>query len=200
LLQKLVNDATQALPETRVAPRYRRHAYVAAGWARLGGDFRPYLAHVSNFLDREGNPLSTLRERFEGFASFLRDEERFRLLIAGQHLRHDERVELERNIRRGVKRGLQPHEISRLLVVQARQTAATNRSVGRGLLVTAIPRKAVTAEQESPLPGQIILASPPGGLTSTFLYLSPSDDEGVQYGPIYVCEGRQMKNFEARAL
>jgi hypothetical protein len=191
-VQKIVNDATNAFRSPSL--RGRRHAFVGAGWADFGGGvFQPYLACVSNFFERGQGWLPNARDHFTGWVHSLGQDQWF-FFVAGQSIAEDERRRLERAIRHGVERSVATHELTRLLVVQAREVAQRNSSVGRGLLVTAIPRASV----ENDTGERFIAAGPPEENLGTFLYYPPGADDGTQYGPIYVCGGTTMMNFEAR--
>lgn len=80
-----------------------------------------------------------------------------------------------------------------VMVEIVRTVAASNEFVGRDLLINALPRWAIH-------PGQaetVLIAGGPVDEEPTFLHLPHDQDNTVTWGPRYVCEGRQMANFQA---
>jgi hypothetical protein len=71
LLSGIADHATAFLRrprQRRIDPRRRRHAFVAAGWARFEDepDPAPYLALISNY-HREGSELAMAQPRFDAY-------------------------------------------------------------------------------------------------------------------------------------
>jgi hypothetical protein len=182
----------------RDVPRDRRqHAFVGAGWACFDGatDFEPYIATMANYRGKPGNPTPA-EDEFEVGIQRLPEDKKIWVNWMGQDLGEREVAALDGL--NGMLRDPTTFGLSAagLLADQVRSVAARNRTVGRGLLISALPRSAI-------VPGQaenILLAGPPEEGQLTFLYVPPDEDEGVQYGPTYVCGQSTMANFEARSL
>ena len=71
LLSGVADHATAFLRrprQRRIDSRRRRHAFVAAGWARFEGEPEPapYLALISNY-HREGSELATAAQQFDAY-------------------------------------------------------------------------------------------------------------------------------------
>jgi hypothetical protein len=75
-----------------------------------------------------------------------------------------------------------------------RSVAADNDFVGRGLLITVMPRASLGATAG----GGFLIAGGTLRDQQTFRYVPPDVDETVVYGPTYTCGGAQMTDFEAR--
>lgn len=74
-----------------------------------------------------------------------------------------------------------------------RAVADRNALVGRGLLISALPKWAIH-------PGStetFLLSSGPTWDELTFLHVPSDSEDPMMRGPLYVCEGRQMSNFQA---
>jgi hypothetical protein len=199
LLAALAKAAARELSSApwRDVPRDRRqHAIVAAGWACFdGGDFEPYIATLSNYGGKPGNPTPA-QDHFEAGVQRLPADKDLWVNWMGQDLGESEIAALDEL--RGMLRDPSTFGLSAagLLADLVRSIADRNHYVGRGLLITALPRSAIARKQSE----TILLAGPPEEGQLTFLYVPPGADEGVQYGPTYVCGETTMANFEARAL
>jgi hypothetical protein len=195
----IADRATAAMKRPRIArgvpASQRRHAFVGVGWARFKGEDRmaPYIAQVHNFPESP-DPRAPVEDEFR--AAILRlpagDKQIFVNWI-GQELDDPAKALLD-ELKRGDPRSREygAHAAGVMFEI-VRTVAATNELVGRGLLINSLPRWAIH-------PGQadtVLLASGPIDQELTFLHLSHDDDKAVFRGPRYVCEGRQMANFQA---
>ena len=184
---------------TALEAERRRHAFVGIGWARFrdGDPLEPYRVLVSNFHEAAEDDDNELRE----------------LTGATRDFRHGARV-LERgaggfveifptdsyagDVQRFVAQlahatdpPADPDLVTSLLVDEVRATADRNPDVGRGVMVTILPRAAV--ERDS----GFLLAGPPEPDQATFLYVPPGRASGVIHGPTTTCGGSVMSGFTA---
>jgi hypothetical protein len=194
----IADCATAAFRRPRIAraipPHLRRHAFVGTGWARFDGetDMAPYIVQIHNF-PTSGDPAAPAEEKFG--TSILRLPEGERQIFinwTGQELEDPERPLLEQ-LRRGDPRSPRYGEhAAGVLVDIIRAVARRNRHVGRALLINALPRWAIRPGDRETL----LLGSGPMAQQLTFLHLPYDKSDPVMRGPRYVCEGRQMANFE----
>jgi hypothetical protein len=198
-LQRMVDATTHGLAETPTRREWKRHAFAGVGWGQSepGRELQPYICCVSNYLSDEGKWLRAPRDECVGVIEVMGTSQRYLFLAIGQSLSEEERGQLMRNIDRALSHSVGPVELARLLVEQARGVAPRNRSVGRALLLTSLPRSSMTGSEHQ---GNFFLASEPAEGEKTFLYIPADKDEGMQYGPTYVGATGTMTNFFAQAF
>lgn len=195
----IADRASTAIKRPRIArgipAQQRRHAFVGVGWARFTGEdgMSPYITQIHNFPG-PSDPRAPVADEFG--VAILRlpagDKQIFVTWI-GQELDDPARALLE-ELGRGdpCARGYGAYAAG-VMVGIVRTVAASNEFVGHGLLINSLPRWAIH-------PGQaetVLLASGPIDQELTFLHLPHDQDDAVIRGPRYVCEGRQMANFQA---
>lgn len=194
----IADRASTAMKRPRIArgipAQHRRHAFVGVGWARFKGEdgMSPYIAQIHNFPGSD--PEAPVADAFG--VAILRlpagDKQIFITWI-GQELDDSAKALLD-ELRRGDPRAREYGAYAAGVMVEiVRTVAARNEFVGRGLLVNSLPRWAIH-------PGQaetVLLASGPIDQELTFLHLPHDQNDAVIRGPRYVCEGRQMANFQA---
>jgi hypothetical protein len=195
----IADRATAAVRRPRIArgipPHLRRHAFVGAGWSRFDGEggMVPYIVHVHNF------PSSTdceapAADKF-GVAILRLPEGEKQIFVnwMGQELDESEKALLQ-ELKRGDPRSREYGDHAAGVMVEiVRAVAERNELVGRGLLINSLPRWAIH-------PGDaptVLLASGPFAEQLTFLHLPHDENDPVIRGPRYVCEGRQLANFQA---
>jgi hypothetical protein len=195
----IAERATLALRRPRIArglpPHLRRHAFVGAGWARFdgAGGMVPYIAQIHNFTSST-DPEAPARDEFGVAILRLPDGEKpIFVNWMGQELGEPERALLEK-LKRGDPASREYGEHAAGVMVEVvRSLAETNELVGRGLLINSLPRWAIHPGDTA----TFLLASGPVADQLTFLHLPHDRDDPVIRGPRYVCEGRQMANFQA---
>jgi hypothetical protein len=173
---------------SRLPEQVRRHAFVGVGWARFNGvgDLEPYWIQIHN-MDEAG-----VMEKFDGGWERLEPDKQIKVNWMGQELEDAEIADLD-------QLNINPHDehfadyAVDVLAGIARRVAKRNDLVGRGLLITVLPRESIHPGEV----GGIVLSGPPTAGTQTFLYLPPNDNQVVVHGPTYTCEGMQMSNFKA---
>lgn len=198
ILQRLTEKASKYFTGPRIGriePALRRHAFVAAGWARFAGDsgFSPYLALISNF-HRAGNELEEATDTFELAIRRLERGEGGHVMPIGARLSQPERDALTQRL---AQHDSNAEALTAILIEEIRRVARENETVGRGMLINSLPRASITAGQF----GGVTLLSGPMEDTQTFLYLPPEDEQPTHhYGPTVVCGGTLMSNFTVTPL
>lgn len=178
---------------SRIDKDLRRHAFVAVGWGRENGegDFVPHMVRIGNFS--AGSPVG---DKFEIAVERLQDPREVKIWWDGQSLLAEEQEDL------GALRSLNPATVdfarsaSYVLGELIRKVASRNDAVGRGLLITVLPRASIGKEE----PSGMLLAAPAREDVQTFLYISADSREGIVYGPTVVSGGMVLSDFMAGSL
>jgi hypothetical protein len=192
---KRAEIAIGRLAESQDVPRaLLRHIFSGVGWAQFDGrgGLVPYVVDIHNEDPQAGGGIG---ENFSRFIHRLPEGEHPLLVRwVGQEIGPEEE-------RLGDLRQIDPASkefgpfAAEVLAKIVRAVAATNELVGRGLLISALPKWAI-----HPGSGEtILLAGGPMWEQLTFLYVPSDDEDPVVRGPLFVCEGRQMSGFEAWA-
>jgi hypothetical protein len=199
--QSAILDAvTEAATERLNSPRLRRlpsavraHEFVACGWACLplqNRGFTPYLAVITNMRGPEGGLRSVPADRFEQRWESLQPDQDFSVVTSGQQLSAPDGHALVRDV---AGAGPDLRELGAVLIHHIRKAAATNRTVGRGVLLNSLPRKAIRPGDEG-----FVLAAGPLDETATFFSVPADGNDPCQYGPIAVAaSGMVLSNFTA---
>lgn len=198
LVAAIIERAGAAMRRPRIArgipADLKRHAFVGIGWARFDGvgEMVPYIVRIQNHLD--GDETNSLEPDDFRYAVDRLPEVDKPIMVTwvGQEL-GPEKAMLE-DLKKGdpASQAYGPYA-AEVLGRIVRAVAERNELVGRGLLISALPRWAIR-------PGSTettLLASGPAWDELTFLHVPSDDDDPVMRGPLYVCEGRQMSNFQA---
>ncbi|HWM62754.1 MAG TPA: hypothetical protein VNP96_02045 [Solirubrobacterales bacterium] len=199
VIAAVMNRAAAAMKRPRIArgipAHLRRHAFVGIGWARFDGQggMVPYIVQVHNFPAEAGEDAAAKEEFGYAIQHLPEGEKSIFVSWVGQELHAAEKAMLE-DLNRGDPRSKEygPYA-AEVLVGIVRAVAARNEFVGRGLLINALPKWAIHPGSTETL----LLAGGPMWENLSFLHLPSDDDDPVVRGPRYVCEGRQMSNFQA---
>jgi hypothetical protein len=186
VLEALARATTGRLHHGRMRsiPRAQRgHEFVACGWARFTTTsepttFRPYLALVTNLWDAQGNLLRAPADDAVLLWRVLEREEPGYVLVSGQQFAPNVLQTLIADIGAAVN----AEHMADVLISHIRRFADRNTAVGRGVLLSSLPRAAIQPAEQ----GMIVLASGPMADLPTFLSVSPDASDPVQYGPIVV--------------
>ncbi len=154
-------------------------------------ELMPHMVRIGNFAAREpaDDEFGIEFERLE-------DPAALRLRWDGQELLPEEKAELN------ALTCLDPttvdfaHGASYVLGELIRKVASRNDAVGRGLLITVLPRGSIG---DGDLSG-MLLAAPAEEHVQTFLYLPADGREGIVYGPTVVSGGMVLSDFMAGSL
>jgi hypothetical protein len=131
-------------------------------------------------------------ERFDGGWERLAPDKQLKVNWLGQELNDAELADLDQlNVNLYDER-FPGHAVDVLSGI-ARRVAQRNDLVGRGLLITVLPRRSIHPGEV----GGFLVSGPPAADAQTFFYLPANDDEVLVYGPTYTCQGMQMANFKA---
>jgi hypothetical protein len=197
LVAAIIERAGAAMRRPRIArgipAHLKRHAFVGVGWARFDGTggMVPYIARIQNHLDGdESNPLEP--DDFRYAVDRLPEVDKpIMVTWVGQEL-GPEKAMLE-DLKKGdpTSKAYGPYA-AEVLAGIVRAVADRNELVGRGLLISALPRWAIHPGSTETL----LLSSGPAWDELTFLHVPSVSDDPVMRGPLYVCEGRQMSNFQ----
>lgn len=170
-------------------PQYRGgHTITAAGF-KLNGDgtTTPYYAVVTNqFADGEwlAKPTNDFRWLYE-----LAPDKTVGVFAAPGWL-SAERLQV---LRAEVAATESLDTAVGLVVTAIREVAAAHDEVGADLLLSVLPRSSVGR------PEVLLLTGGPPGETPTFHYL-PADEDPVQYGPTFVCNGSVLSGLTVKPL
>jgi hypothetical protein len=158
----------------------RAFAVDGVGWGldRLTGTTAPRLLRFSNCINEDGVWTGTLQDGIRTWDGSLKPHVALHMRAAGQPVPLAIGRHWERQIRRRVAGRAPVADIGRCLVELVRDVAdAGNQAVGRGVLLSAIPRRAIEA------PTGITLASMPITEMATFKYFPEGSLEGIDKGP-----------------
>jgi hypothetical protein len=200
VMAAIADRATAAIQRPRIArgipPDQRRHAFVGVGWARFdgAGGMAPYIGQIHNFPDSTAAD-AVAKDTF-GVAVVRLPEHAKPIQVSwlGQGLEERERTMLEGLRTRDPSSRPYGEYAATVMVDIVRSVADRSELVGHGLLINSLPKWAI-----HPGDGRaFLIAGPPEPDQLTFLYVPPDEKDPVLRAPRYVCEGREMANFEAR--
>lgn len=195
----IADRAGAAIRRPRIAraipPHLRRHAFVGTGWARFDGkgDMAPYIAQIHNFPKSKDRHAPAADKFAVAILRLPEGEKQISVNWMGQELEEPETAMLEQLKRADPRSREYGEHAAQVMVRVVRSVASRNELVGRGLLISSLPRWAIHPREAE----TFVVASGPMAGELTFLHLPANADEPVIRGPRYVCEGRQMANFEA---
>jgi hypothetical protein len=203
-LRTVEQRATNAFKPIPDVAGSKRHAFVATGWGFDTDSIsaRPFIAKISNALDHSGSWRDSPQQAFETRVEWLRAKKLFRFGYAGQPLRDGTKRQLIEDL--GRPKNQTPGRVATLLARAIRATAKTNLFVGRGLLVTVLPRPSENSIQNVALhmPGPGAVVDDAGDIsfpevTRPISFHVPADDSEVSaYGPPMVTRGAVVAHSE----
>lgn len=198
VLDRLADRCTAEFAKPRNAkldPADRVHTFVAAGWARFEGasEFEPYVGYVSNAMDDAGDYLDTATDTFKLRTKRLGPDD-------GGYLAQTPRVISAGDMSALIQRAVAVGEMAggaaliHSLAERVQEAAGTDSLVGRGLMISVLPRQAIEAGNG------MIVAAPPSDETATFTYVSSDGATIETYGPIVVSGGMIVTGFVASPI
>lgn len=184
-LEVVRDAATSTIRSSRIERRYKRLAIVGVGWVSLDGsdNLSPLYVSISNFQNDDGEWTDSIQENFTIFCTSLATNESQAMFVAGQRVDREIQTELDWIIRRCIRGGVGPGEISRWLAYGVRSVATNNPFVGSNLMITSIPRVAVKASVCSVMSGW------PTKESIYFANLPSNTDSPIRYAPPIVAFG-----------
>lgn len=191
-VQLIVDESTRAFAGMPGSAAAKRQAFVGIGWARFpdrGDDLLPFGVTITNALTQDGW-LSEAQPEFVGDVRILVGDAPFLWTDVGG-LPPDRKAKLNRAIRKQVDRGLSAATLAELFIRETRAMADINPRIGRGLMVSSIP-KSVTETHDL-----TALSSLPTDAELTFAHLRHDDSVETREGPHVVRPGgRIFSNFQ----
>ncbi|MEX2122973.1 MAG: hypothetical protein WD795_03700 [Woeseia sp.] len=197
-LALLGKEIANALTAERVKPSCKMLAIVGAGWGvpwDVGepppAGLRPYIWHLSNFHDKEGNSTCQIRSTVDFQVARGRPLKKTEMgvLTHGQEMNPMLWSKLCRLLRKARIRALGPNAPARLIVDAVQRME--NPRVGKSLLICSLP--VPTAQRD-----QFVLNERPNLARPSFWYSQPDGEWRVQRGPIFVDGGNIEEIIEAR--
>ncbi len=188
----IVDEATRAFTELQAPRAAKRQAFVGVGWARfehLSDELLPFAIVITNAL-AEGRWLPEAEPEFVGDVRVLKKGDGYVWTdVAGLPVR--QKANLDRMVRRLADRQLSAAAMADLFIRETRAMADIDSRIGRGLMVSSIPR-AVTETHDL-----LALSSLPTDSELTFAHLRHDDSVDVREGPHVVRPGgRVFSNFQ----
>jgi hypothetical protein len=193
-VQLVVDEATRAFADMRVPRASKRQAFVGVGWARFDeaiDRLSPFGVVISNAYSDAGW-LSEARPEFVGDVRFLPSPGGSVWTdLGGLPVRR--KADLHRMVRRVVDRRLTAAGIADLFIRETRAMADLDQRIGRGLMISSIPRAATETQD------LLALSSLPTESELTFAHMRHDDSIDVLEGPHVVRPGwRVFSNFSHR--
>ena len=199
VMAAIADRATAAMKRPRIArgipAHQRRHAFVGVGWARFKEEdaMTPYIAQIHNFPQSSNHQTAAADEFGVTILRLPPGDKQIFVNWIGQELDDPARRLLDELKRGDPQSRAYGSYAAGVMVDIIRTVAANNEFVGRGLLINSLPRWAIHPGETT----TFLLASGPTNEQLTFLHLPHDQRDAVIRGPRYVCEGRQIANFNA---
>jgi len=191
-VQLIVDEATRAFAKLRAPRATKRQAFVGAGWARfehLSDELMPFAVVITNALAENGW-LPEAEPEFVGDVRVLHKGGGYIWTDVGG-LPAKRKANLGRMIRRLADRQLTAAAMADLFIRETRAMADIDSRIGRGLMVSSIP-KAVTQTHDL-----LALSSLPTDSELTFAHLRHDDSVVIREGPHVVRPGgRVFSDFQ----
>lgn len=198
-------------------PAVRRTSFVGAGFLGLrnpgrfgrlssADELHPMLLVVSNAQDLREAWRPTADREYQVHVGFLAEDADFQLHTAGQALTPPERVDLQRGLRRALRRVTGPEAFARLLARSIRTVSRRTAAVGPNVMCTLVRRDDVHSPSDQ-FGGGLVPIVPE--LMREEEYFRRADNEGgamwiyspgepaslVHYGPNLAVAGTLMKGL-----
>ncbi len=182
----VAHDATAQFRRIPLDRSLKRHAFIAAGWARfaLDGPMRPFLCAISNALGDRWHWLNKARDEFTVKMVPLPNNMPFAFYSAGANFGRKNDLTVRRRLRSCVDKKVGPEAYIRVLAESIRGFSTPQNGVGKSLLAVCLPLTATARGGGMIMPLDKRL--PPD--EAACLYIPEGEDEGVLYGPNLVYE------------
>lgn len=183
--------------------KIKKFAIVAAGWAKVPDELRPYIYVASNFMTDTWEWKDSPSDRMSLNFKVMPKSSPHVVNAAGQILATSEDVRLRGGVHRAVSRGYPPTVIAKLLGDTIQSVAGGNdfraKRVGKGMIINLVPRKVVESNINLNSYDVTILA----GLTPdalSFHYVSPDGRSDPFKGAGLSCRGTFVSEFSGGSL
>lgn len=199
LLDDVSNECTKIFSTINTKKDLKRLAFVGVGYIFVKQDTEhkliPIYIIISNFHDNKGKWTNEIYDTFKPTIIIPNKTSNYSLFIAGQNLPRDVKRTLDRDLKKCLNKTNDPFSLSRIIIKSIRAVADKNSYVGKDLLLTSIPKKAVKNN------GFIALSSKPNNKEITFCYVPLVKKEWISYGPNFAEPGGwATSNFKIRYL
>ncbi|MBI3960907.1 MAG: hypothetical protein HY328_19015 [Chloroflexi bacterium] len=185
--ETVAERAAEEFRRVRLPSSKKRHAFLVSGWAKFNSQnapLTPFVSAIANALDDQWHWVSEANDLFQVRTISLADRP-FLLAAVGQPIDSDALKRLRRQVRNYTSRERGPEAYIQMLATAIRDTATSNRLVGRNLMAVSLPRTALGQDSGLSIP----LAVPFQNRKALALYLPESGEETIRYAPNYTCEG-----------
>lgn len=146
----------------------------------------PYIARISNMAG------ATAQDSFAIGLTRLEGDADCRVEFDGQMIGETEEVNLQQISTLYPTSRDFTGQVAYILMQIIREVAARNDLVGRGLLITVMPRTSIKEGEASGLAAGVLMEG-----EQSFLYVPPDADKGIQYGPGCICHGVQVTDYKS---
>jgi hypothetical protein len=183
--QVVAQEATAQFRHIPLGRMHKRHAFIAAGWARfaINGPLRPFLCSISNALNDQWRWLNEARDEFIVRVFPLADNKPFEFYSAGADIGPKHDLTVRRRIRSCINKKAGPNAYIRVLAECIRSFSTPQNSVGKSLLAVSLP---LAAGQAGGMSMPFDRRLPPD--QAACLYIPEGEVDGVLYGPNLVYE------------
>jgi len=179
--------ADAAAPALKAAPFLLELTFLVAGWTRVADKqtVQPHFLLISNMYDPNGKGRATPGSDFHRFERILETEEVYASRVIGQPLPKGRGRDLDRLLRRLLKRGEGPKSAMQAFVREIVNASRPGGTVGQRALAFSIPKGA--AERTLHTGHSMVLAMEPDLHNAAFCYFDPAYSQLHQYGPTFTC-------------
>jgi len=203
ILSYVGDAATKAFSRlTKLYGKTYLHAFVGVGWGKVRRLEKPEdqaqtLPLFCSISDENGQWLSVAQPSFKWRGQVLSGSGGLlHFSTAGQPITMEHGKQVERELRRVIKRGAGPQSAEYFLVEAVRSVARKNKTVGSNLMVTCLPRK--PAERALAGDNSISLQfASPNLETNSFQYMS--ETRTIGYGPHCIFGTQYMGDMKIEA-
>jgi hypothetical protein len=196
-MHAVASRATDVLKATR--GREKRVAFLAFGWATLQQEPPPlpFVCLATNFMSDSDGWLATALPTLTVRTHFVPPEQSHLLVAAGQSLYRSEFVVLDRLLRRAAQHHVGPSVFARLLGTQIQLVAngsdARSTRVGNGLVIQALVKAIIVAEERTRFSGALFTPLTPDA--NSFVYVRNDGALLPSQFPVMVGDGGVIKGF-----
>ncbi|MBM3167011.1 MAG: hypothetical protein FJZ94_06165 [Chloroflexi bacterium] len=194
------------------SPQQKIQSFVGVGWASLAEeassqpistqqkDFQPILIEITNYRNEQGDLLSHARDEFTIHSSTIKESHSVALFVAGQSLYKSEGDKLKRKLTQAIDKQAGPWSMIRLMAQTIHEVSRRNSAVGKNLMAVSIPKSAIEHNHNIiNIHGQkayVVFSMVPQKDVRTFWYMPDGKNDGVEYGPILVCGGNVLTDYQ----
>lgn len=207
-LAQVAASADRALAPLALRPHLKRVAFIIAGFVRINddGELRPLLTIVSNYYDRLGNRYPNAQAKFDVHHEACPPNS-FLFHTTGPLPKTFEEP-LRRAVLKSAQRAPSPFPVARLLVHLVDRVAQRERSVGKNIMCTILPRPSGEPNQQFSITSGLVplvtelrrdgeyFRTPRGwDATPHYIYRAYDATQMPYHGPAVVCGDVQIREI-----